>query len=358
MSERPLPSDATLLDAINAIENSRRRIAVVVDEERRVVGTLTDGDIRRALLKRGSLESPAAAAMNVAPVILRRPWREEDVLAVFQARNILSAPVVDANGRFERILHLNDLGLPDAAVEEESPIGTAIIMAGGEGKRLRPLTEKLPKPMVRVGEVPVLERQIVNLRNGGIRRILISVNYLGGIIEDHFGDGSKLGVEISYLREAKPLGTGGPLSLARGEVADFVVSNGDLVTACDYRSLARFHVESDAALTVVAIEHRVQIPFGVLRTNEGGRVAGIEEKPSERFLCNAGIYIVSPAAAALVPSDEFFNMTDLVKSCIGHGLTVAVYPMHEFWSDIGTLDELERVRAMFGHRSDESARDA
>ncbi|WP_297107224.1 nucleotidyltransferase family protein [uncultured Devosia sp.] len=349
MSERALGPEASLLDAVTAIEQSRRRLAVIVDGQQHVLGTITDGDVRRALLRGATMNVAAKMLMNATPVVVRPGWREQDIVRALKERNVLAAPVVDGEGRFLRIVHLTDLGYQDDMAFHETPIKTAVIMAGGEGRRLRPLTETIPKPMVEVGEMPVLERQVRRLKSSGIERILMSVNYLSEQIERHFGDGAAFGVSIEYLRETTPLGTAGPLSLV--EVGgSMIVMNGDLVTSCDFGSLAQFHAQEGAALTVATVDHIVKIPFGVLSTRLDGQVTAIEEKPSQRFLCNAGIYVLSEEAVSRVPTRNFYNMTDLMEECIAANLKVIAYPLHEFWSDIGTLDDLERVRALFGQK--------
>lgn len=348
MSDETLPPDARLLDAITTIERSRRRIAVIVDNARHVLGTITDGDVRRALLRGADMEARVSAAMNSAPLTIPHGATDSAIMEALRARNVLSAPLLDVQDRFDRVVHIIDLGDHGDMSAEGMPVRRAVIMAGGEGRRLRPLTNSLPKPMVEVGDMPVLERQVHRLRAAGISDIRLSVNYLGEQIKRHFGDGSSLDVQITYLHDDIPLGTAGPLSLVSAD-ADTIVMNGDLVTDCDFRALAQFHVDEQAAVTVAGVEHEVKIPFGVLKT-AAGRVTGIEEKPTQRFLCNAGIYILSARALAFVPQKKMFNMNDLLDVCLAANLPISAFPLHEFWSDIGTLDDLARVRTLFGKK--------
>lgn len=346
MTERSLPATAVLVDAVRAIEASRRRIAIVVAADGALLGTLTDGDVRRCLLAGGSLETPVAEAMNPQP--LTAPDRSPDgyLLDLMRRGNILAVPLVDAAGRFVRVVHLNDLA-PAEATAAAAGFAFAVIMAGGEGMRLRPITETIPKPMVDIGGVPLLERQILRLAGAGVRRIYLSVNYLSHVIEDHFGDGSGLGVDIRYLRETVKLGTAGALSLLPEQPTEpIVVMNGDILTTSDFGSLDAFHRSHAADVTVAAIDYKINIPFGVIHTR-GPFATGLAEKPSQRFLCNAGIYAVSPAALARVPRDRPFNMTDLIDACLGAGRPVAVFPVHEYWSDIGTPADLEQARHLF-----------
>lgn len=348
MSEKPLLPEARLMDAVRAIEVSCRRMAVVVAEDGRLLGTLTDGDIRRHLLAGGSLDAPVSKAMNPGPLTAEIGNPDGYMKDVMRRGNVTALPLVDQGGKFLRLIHLMDLEQGDAQVSV-APLGFsfAVIMAGGEGTRLRPLTEAIPKPMVEIGGVPLLERQIQRLAQVGISRVYISVNYLGHIIEDHFGDGRDLGIEICYLREQEKLGTAGALSLLP-EYPDgpIMVMNGDILTTSDLDSLYSFHMTHGAKITVAAIDHRVDIPYGVIRA-EGPFVTGLVEKPSERFLCNAGIYAVSPEALSLLPEGKCSNMTDLIDTCIIRKLPVAVFPVHEYWNDIGTPDDLEKARVHF-----------
>jgi len=348
MSEKPLLPEATLMDAVRAIEVSCRRMAVVVAENGRLLGTLTDGDIRRHLLAGGSLESPVSRAMNPSPLTAEIGNPDGYMKDVMRRGNVVALPLVDQRGEFLRLIHLMDLEQGDTQVAV-APLGFsfAVIMAGGEGTRLRPLTEDIPKPMVEIGGVPLLERQIQRLAKVGISRVYISVNYLGHIIEGHFGDGCDFGIEICYLREQEKLGTAGALSLLP-EHPDrpIMVMNGDILTTSDLDSLYSFHMIYGAKITVAAIDHRVNIPYGVIRA-DGPFVTGLVEKPSERFLCNAGIYAVSPEALSLLTKGKYSNMTDIIDVCIARNLPVAVFPVHEYWNDIGTPDDLERARVYF-----------
>jgi dTDP-glucose pyrophosphorylase len=343
----PLSTAATLFDAVRAIEASQRRIAVVVDETGRLIGTLTDGDVRRCLLVGGTLKTSAVDAMNPQPLIAVQGCSDAHLLELMRVGNVMCIPIVDSAGVFKTLVHLTDLGTNDGGTSD-SNIGfaAAVIMAGGEGARLRPLTESIPKPMVEIGGVPLLERHIRRLSHAGIETAYISVNYLSHVIEHHFGNGERFGIRIEYLREKTKLGTAGALSLLPASSAPFLMMNGDIVARPDFASLYAYHTSHGAALTVAAVDYRVNIPYGVIRA-EGPYLAVLEEKPSQRFLCNAGIYAVDPAALRLIPESAFYNMTDLIADCLARGYKVAVYPMHEYWSDIGTADDLEKTRAAF-----------
>ena len=244
-------------------------------------------------------------------------------------------------------MHLSDLDKNKTPSQDAAEFAFAVIMAGGEGMRLRPITDTIPKPMVDIGGVPLLERQIQRLDKVGVRKVYLSVNYLSHVIEDHFGDGRDFGIEIRYLREQEKLGTAGALSLLPEKpTAPIIVMNGDILTTSDFGSLYAFHQAHDAQITVAAVDYRVNIPYGVINA-EGASVKGLAEKPSQRFLCNAGIYAVSPEALELLQDTRYCNMTDIVESCLNKELPVAVFPVHEYWSDIGTPDDLEKARIVF-----------
>ncbi|MFL0799730.1 MAG: nucleotidyltransferase family protein [Agarilytica sp.] len=346
MIEKPLITSDPVVEAVRAIEASRRRIAVVVSEDGLLKGTVTDGDVRRSLLSGGTLDTPVAEVMNATPLTAPVGSSDSYLLGVMRRGNIMAVPLVDATGNFSKLVHLTDLS-NEKEPATEANFAFAVIMAGGEGMRLRPITENIPKPMVEIGGVPLLERQIQRLAKAGVTRIYLSVNYLSHVIEEYFGDGSKLGLDIRYLREQEKLGTGGALSLLPERPdAPIVVMNGDILTTSDFGNLNDFHCSQNAVVTVAAIDYHVNIPFGVIK-NDGPSVTGLVEKPSQHFLCNAGMYAVSPEALDLIPVGEPYNMTDLIDSCLEQKRAVSVFPVHEYWSDIGTPADLDKARTLF-----------
>jgi dTDP-glucose pyrophosphorylase len=347
MIEKPLRPEARLIDAVRAIEISRRRMAVVVDVDNRLAGTLTDGDIRRHLLAGGSLDAQVVKAMNPNPLSAQEGSPEGYIKDLMRLKNVVAIPLLDQDGKYRHLVHLMDLEQGESPSDKAVRFSFAVIMAGGEGTRLRPLTETIPKPMVEIGGVPLLERQIRRLVNIGIPRVYISVNYLGHVIEEYFRNGDGFGIEICYLREQEKLGTAGALTLLPEQPeGPIIVMNGDILTTSDLDSFYHFHNAHGANITVAAIDHRVHIPYGVIRA-EGPFITGLIEKPSERFLCNAGIYALSPQALEHLPKNAHSNMTDLVEICLSGKLLVAVFPVHEYWNDIGTPDDLEKARIHF-----------
>jgi len=347
MIEKPLKHDARLIDAVRAIEFSHRRIAVVVDSNNRLRGTLTDGDIRRHLLAGGGMESQVADVMNADSLSANESSSKGHIEYLMRSKNIVAIPILDADGKYLRLVHRSDLVKTNSHSKTSVGFRFAVIMAGGEGTRLRPLTATIPKPMVEIGGVPLIARQIQMLADVQIPRIYISINYLGHVIEDYFGNGDRFGIEIKYIREREKKGTAGAITLLPEEPdGPFIVMNGDIFTTFDFESLYRYHVAHNATVTMAGIDHQINIPYGVIQS-EGSRVTSLIEKPSQRFLCNAGIYALSPEALQHLSKNAYSNMTDLIEICLSKRIPVAVFPVYEYWNDVGTLADLEKARSYF-----------
>jgi len=348
MSENILQTSATLIDAIRAIEATSKRLAIVLSDDSRVLGTLTDGDIRRWILQGNTLQALVLDAMNANPVTAPANTSDSALREKLANNNIRSLPLVDGQNKYVRTLHEMELDSGKNGIIKGNTFSTAVIMAGGEGARLRPLTENIPKPMVEVNGLPLLERQIHRLCKMGITVVYISVNYLGDVIKSYFGDGSKFGLEVHYITEDKRLGTAGALSLLP-EIDDprpVLVLNGDILTTSDFINLFQFHEDHQSEITISAIDYTVEIPYGVIQY-DGTEVVGLEEKPSQRFFCNAGIYALSVGVLKKIPLDTFWNMTDLIEQCMADKDKVSVFPVHEYWTDIGTPEDLEKAREKF-----------
>jgi dTDP-glucose pyrophosphorylase len=336
---------STLVEAVSVIEGTTKRLAVVIDKNNKVIGTLTDGDIRRAILKGVTLDNQILGVMNENPAVASVDESDVVLSEMLVNHNIRAIPLLDGNQQYVRTFYETELYDVDSNSVVEKTFVAAVIMAGGEGSRLRPITENIPKPMVDINGIPLLERQIRSLKNIGIDVIYLSINYLGDIIKDYFGNGEKFGVKIYYLNEDKKLGTAGALSLLPdiGLSHDLLIMNGDILTTSDFVNLYHFHKEHNSKITISAINYHVEIPYGVIQSN-GPRVIELQEKPSHRFFCNAGIYAVSTDILAKVPVNMFWNMTDLVDRCLLDNDIVSVFPVHEYWSDIGTLSDLDKAR--------------
>ncbi len=332
----------TIRDAVAAIEEGRRGIAVIVDNAGILRGTVTDGDIRRAILTGHSMENPIENAMNPQPITAPIGSTEAYLADILMERSLEAIPLVDQNNKFIKVVHIRDLR-PDKENGGGEGFAAAVIMAGGEGRRMQPLTETKPKPLIEVGGMPMIERQVRDLVRARVPQIYISVNYLGHMIEEHFGDGSRFDTKITYLHESQKMGTAGALSLLP-EIprAPILVMNGDVLTTPNFENLLLYHRNHKSILTVAATEYQIEIPYGVLET-DGAMVTGIAEKPSQRFLCNAGMYVFSPEALELLPKKIPCDMPDLLNAVMQTTNNVCVFPIHEYWADVGNTRDLERA---------------
>jgi len=336
----------SILETIQIIDSAALQIALVVDGDGRLLGTVTDGDIRRAILKGLSLTEPVARAMNPAPTVALVNEGRQEILAVMKAKNLRQIPVLDEAGRVVGIEILEELlkgGRKDNLV---------VLMAGGLGSRLRPLTQECPKPLLRVGSRPILETILHNFIEYGFERFYISVNYKADMIKKYFGDGSRWSVRIEYLEEEQSLGTAGPLSLLPEKTdRPLLVMNGDLLTRVNFDQLLQFHLDSRALATMCVREFDLQVPYGVVKI-DGHRLLGIDEKPVQRFFINAGIYVLQPSVLELIPCVACYDMPDLFARLVEQGRETAVFPVREYWLDIGRLSDYERANgeyeAIFG----------
>lgn len=339
VSRLTISANATILEALRILDEGGASIAFVTDSDGRVLGSLTDGDVRRAILSGASLESRCLSSAMCRDFAFVSPQAgRAEVLDLMRARDIEQIPVLDPAGRLRGLHKIHQL---IAATERQN---WAVIMAGGRGTRLQPVTQTLPKPMIPVAGRPILERLVLHLMSHGLRRLFLSVNHLAHVIEDHFGDGSRFGCQIEYLRETKPLGTGGSLALLPTMPSEpVVVINGDLVTQCDIGGLLDFHVSGDFVATVGLRPFSMKIPFGVADVQDN-RLVALREKPTERMLINAGIYVLSPAAIRMVPNHDEFPITNLFEQCRTRKLPVGAYLVEEDWLDVGQHSELRIAR--------------
>lgn len=345
MKVKLLLPESTLMDAISAIENSPQRMSIVIDHAGKLLGTITDGDIRRHMLKGRSLNERVVTFMNKDPITAGLGATKSAINFLMSKHNVIGIPIIDKNRYYIETIHLTDIeSFGVKSISSKNIFPCAVIMAGGEGNRLRPMTENIPKPMIKIGKMPLLEYQIKSFAQLGIKRVYIAINYLGEFIENYFGDGTDFGIDIKYLREDSKLGTAGPLSLLP-EIPEtpILVVNGDIYTTSNFQSLWTFHVDSGSVITVCAVDYKAEIPYGILEVN-GEEVQGILEKPTQSYLCNAGIYVISPDVIRSIEKNKLTNMTELVQTFISQGIKVKVFPIYEYWSDIGTPKDLEKLR--------------
>jgi dTDP-glucose pyrophosphorylase len=331
-----VPADASLQQVIRNLNESGLQIALVVSPDRIFVGTLTDGDIRRGLLRGMDLNSSVDSIINREPLIVPPTLNSDSVLQLMKANKIHQLPVVDEH-RCVVGLHLWDELIPS-----QRP-NLMVIMAGGQGTRLRPHTQNSPKPLLPVGGKPMLEHIIERARSEGFLHFVLAIRYLGHMIENYFGDGSRWQVRIDYLREDSPLGTAGAIGLLNPKPeVPFIVSNGDVLTDIRYGELLDFHCRHGASATMAVRLHEWQHPFGVVRTN-GVDIIGFEEKPIARSHINAGVYALEPVALDVLSAGEHCDMPTLFNRLQENAARTIVYPMHEPWLDVGRIDDLEQA---------------
>lgn len=333
--------DLTLREAMAAIDRASSQIALVVDSNRRLLGTLSDGDARRALLRGVSLADSVSAVMHLNPTVAKKDENLQAVLATMRQLGLHQIPVVDADGIVVGLEVVDDfLAVP---LREN----WVVIMAGGLGTRLQELTRDTPKPMLMVGSRPVLETIVRGYVARGFRRFYFAVNYKAEQIEAKFGHGEALGVEIRYLREQKRLGTAGALSLLPERPnLPVIVTNADLLTKEDFGYMVDQHIAHGADGTMAVRDYEIQVPFGVVR-HAGGWIESIEEKPVQRFVISAGMYVLSANAIDLVPRDSYFDMPDLFEALGRRGLKARCHHINGYWLDIGRMSDYERANLEF-----------
>lgn len=334
-----VPDTASVREAMQVIDGGARQIALVVDTEGRLVAVVTDGDIRRRLLSGVGLDAPVAEVMRKDFSAVPSTKGVEAARQLMQARKLHQIPVVDEGGRPVDLVHIDDF---TGITKRDTRI---VLMAGGLGSRLRPLTETTPKPMLPIEGRPILEVIIRRLINQGYYDFTIALNYKGDMIRDHFRDGSIFGARIGYVQEDKRMGTAGALSLlAERPTSPFVVMNSDLLTSLRFDALLRFHEETGAVATMCGREYSMQVPYGVIEM-EGTALKGIIEKPTHSHFINAGIYVLSPEVLDYVEPDNWLDMPTLFERVIEDGKTASVFPVQEYWIDIGRIQDLERACA-------------
>lgn len=337
-----LKPTAAIRDAIQTIDNGTIQAALVVDEEQRLIGMVTDGDIRRAILASVSLDAPVSQIMNTNPVTADVINGRSTIMAMMEeGQRITRVPVLDSQGRVVGIQIAEDL------LHNEFKDHWVVLMAGGLGTRLRPLTETVPKPMIEVCGKPIMEIILERFIKMGFSNFYISVNYKAHVIKSHFQDGLKWGANIRYLEEKDRLGTAGALRLIpEAPTNPLIVMNGDLLTNLNFEHLLRYHQDHNCMATMCLRSYSVEVPYGVVHI-EDHRLVGLQEKPTHDHFINAGIYVLNPEALQLIPSEGYFDMTSLFGIMMESGDTTSVFPLREYWIDVGRHEDLERARTEY-----------
>ncbi len=328
---------STIKEALEIIDSGAMKIAVVLDDENKLLGTVSDGDIRRGLLKGLGLESVVETILHKTPVVCGVNDSKEDILKIAVEKKLYQIPIVDIDGVLIGIDEVDELLRP---TEYSNKV---VLMVGGLGSRLGELTNDRPKPLLEVGNKPLLETIISNFAKYGFRNIVMSVNYKAQMIEEYFGDGSRFGVTIEYIHEKERMGTAGALSLMRQQLTGaFFVMNGDLLTSVNFEHMLDYHLASQTSATMGVREYDFQVPYGVLNL-DGHQIIGIEEKPVHKFFVNAGIYILDEKVLEYVPDDTFYDMPTLFEQLIANNHTAASFPIREYWLDIGRITDYEQA---------------
>lgn len=317
-------------------------ILFVIEENQKLIGSLTDGDLRRGFIKGLGFENSILEFIQPDPQFIFENEYDQEKITEFKNRNFKIVPILNQNRQIVDILNFRYRStlLPVDAV----------LMAGGEGKRLRPLTEKTPKPLLPVGDKPIIEHNIDRLSNVGIENIYLSVNYLGEQLEAYFGDGSSKGINISYVRENKPLGTIGSVLLVDCFQHDeILVMNSDLLTNIDFADFYKFFKDSDADMAVAATTYQVDVPYAVLEADEHQRVKSLKEKPKYTYFSNAGIYLMKKEILRMIPKGTFYDITDLMEKVLEMDYTLITYPINGYWLDIGKHEDYKKAQEDIKH---------
>ena len=338
--------EATLRSVMHCIERNGKGIALVADDDRKLLGVITDGDVRREILADVPLETTAAALLaerrargEGESVTAPAGTGDAELLAMMSELYLRQVPLVDRDGRVEGLACLSDL-----TRDYELPL-RAVVMAGGFGTRMRPLTDQVPKPMLPVGGRPLLERIVEQLRDSGVRQLNVTTHYQAQAISDHFRDGRDFGVSIEYTHEDEPLGTAGALGLVDTSEDELVlVVNGDIMTRLDFRAMVDFHRDHKADMTAAVLRYEYELPYGVVRS-DGPDITAVVEKPRSSHFVLAGIYLLAAEVCGLVPRGEHCDMPDLIERALAGGRRVVSFPIHEYWADIGQPEDYERVAA-------------
>ena len=332
----------SLLDALRVIEGGRVRGAIVIDDASRLIGIITDGDIRRALLGGENLQSRIDGVIERDPLTVSRSASRADVVDLMRSRDVSFVPVVDSDGTVSGLHLLNEM------IGREVLPNAALIIAGGRGSRLGELTKSLPKPLLKVADRPVIEWILLHLVSEGIRKVYVSTGYLAEEIENHLGSGEDFGCEIRYLKDPddRPLGSGGPLGLLRNEGLSnpIIAMNGDLMTRFGLREMLAAHQRLGNDVTVAALTYTVDIPFGVLETGEDGLITALSEKPSASWPVNAGIYVINPNELPFDQPEKELPMTTFIQDCLDRGTQVGTWEIDGDWIDIGRPEDLHTAR--------------
>lgn len=328
--------NSTIKQALTSLSKGAMKIVLVVDKNDKLLGTITDGDIRRGFLKGLNINSPIKSIVNKKPLTAKKTDTKEKLLKIALSKNIFQIPLVDDNHIVKGIHILGQL------IKKKKKSNKVFIMAGGEGVRLRPLTKNIPKPMLKIGNKPILQNIIEKFKDSGYENFVLCVNYKSKVIKDYFGDGSIFGVKIKYIEEKIKMGTAGALSIIKQKPKEpFFVINGDLLTNLDFEKMLDFHIQNNADATMCIAEYNFQSSYGEVSI-ENEIIKSINEKPVHRFYVNAGIYILNPKCVKLIPK-KFYDITSLFTKMIKNKFKTISFPLGEYWLDVGRINDFKKA---------------
>lgn len=332
-----LGEKSTIKDAMQLIDSNSSQIAIVVDDVKRLIGTITDGDIRRGLLNGVGIDESIDLIINKHPTICDINESKETLAKISLEKDIKQIPLIDSDGIVVGLEIFSDL------FKISKRTNKVILMAGGLGTRLRPLTQETPKPLLKVGNKPIIETIIKSFANYGFEEIVLCVNYKSHMLEDYFGNGSQFGVNIDYIHEKERMGTAGALGLIKSQLNEpFFVMNADLLTNVNFEHFLDYHISHESSATMAVREYDFQVPYGVVNI-DNSRVVSIDEKPVHRFFVSAGIYLLGPDVLKYIPPDQFFDMPTLFEILIEKNKCVSSFPIREYWLDIGRINDFEQA---------------
>ena len=331
-------ADTSLIEVMRVIDKSSLQTALVVDAQEHLLGIVTDGDVRRGILRKLPFSAPAKEIMTPSPLTVNVNREKSYVINLMLKHTVNQIPVLDENGRIVNLYRIEDL------LYKKQRDNAVLLMAGGLGMRLRPLTNNVPKPLLKVGNKPILETILENFIYAGFRRFYFAVNYKYEMIEEYFGDGTNYGVEINYIHEKKRMGTAGALYFLPHNLPEpVIVMNGDLLTDVDFGELVDFHLAQNAVATMGVREYNYQIPYGIIDC-DGNKIINITEKPTFNFYVNAGIYVLSPNVVDSIDQENFLNMPDVFKNLINENKRTVLFPIRGYWLDIGHMDQFKQAQ--------------
>ena len=331
--------DEPMENAVKNLNIESTRIVLVIDGSQKLLGTITDGDIRRAILENKPMDTPLHNFMNPEPTVVSEKENLVAILRLMQQKDLLQIPIVDSNSKIVGLETLHHL------TEKETRNNPVFLMAGGFGKRLAPLTDEMPKPLLKVGSKAILEIIMDKFIDEGFSNFYISTHFLAKKIVDHFGDGSKKGVSIEYIHEKNPMGTAGSLGLLPQDKINspIIMMNGDLLSKVNFLDLLNYHNEKPGKITMCISEYEFQVPYGVINFDKE-RLKGIDEKPLQKFFINAGIYVIEPSVINRINDNEYIDMPTLIDQMIEDNIEINVFPIHEYWLDVGRIDDFNKAK--------------